>query len=646
MAAATAASEGFEAPVHRALTEPILLAGAPRSIAIVNGTLAAALGLGLQLWIAGLPLWAVGHSLAVLAAKRDPDFAPVARPPPSPEGASSHAEPCRISPPRRPARRPSALGGAGRAGRRPQQGRQLPAHLALPRTRSRKRDRGRAGRRLRARVNNVLKRFGSGWALFFEAERREAPGYPDSQLSRPGLVAGRRGAAGELRGRARPFREPLPSDPGLAAAGRRRGARRAGAGRAAPTPRSGATGARRSAAFVADTDRALDLLSGFMPEVRALDDGETLTFLHDAISAARHRGRGPGDARSISTHCWPTRRSPAGSSRCSATCICGRLRSSAFPALSRPGILDALNHQDFGYRWVTRFIALDKADATSALTRLRRQWFNKRKSVTALLREVMYNQPVQLLDSDADNKVVDADLALQALGGDHVAFGYLTATVTVADADPRGRRREGPRGGAGRQRARLHRACASGINAVEAWLSSLPGPGLRQCPPAARPHAQPRASDALVVGLGGAGAQRASRRAAVAVRRDRRLDPVSPVDPCRRRRPHAGRRPDRRRQIGAARAACAAVPPLSGRAQSSSSTRAGRRAPRCLRWAARIMSSAPAGKAPSRRLPSSRCAGSTRRRRAAGRPNGSPACSRMRRSRSRPRSRRRSGRRF
>ena len=69
--------EGFEIPLHRSLTEPILLAGAPRTIAIVNGTIAAALGLGLQLWIAGLLLWVVGHSLAVFAAKRDPDFTAV-----------------------------------------------------------------------------------------------------------------------------------------------------------------------------------------------------------------------------------------------------------------------------------------------------------------------------------------------------------------------------------------------------------------------------------------------------------------------------------------------------------------------------------------------------------------------------------------
>ena len=69
--------EGFDAPVYRSLTEPVLLGGAPRGLAIVNGTLAAALGLGLQMWIAGLVLWLAGHSLCVLAAKRDPDFAAV-----------------------------------------------------------------------------------------------------------------------------------------------------------------------------------------------------------------------------------------------------------------------------------------------------------------------------------------------------------------------------------------------------------------------------------------------------------------------------------------------------------------------------------------------------------------------------------------
>ena len=68
---------GFVTPVHRALTEPILMGGAPRSIAILNGTLAAALGIGLRLWIAGLLLWFVGHMAAVWAAKRDTSISAV-----------------------------------------------------------------------------------------------------------------------------------------------------------------------------------------------------------------------------------------------------------------------------------------------------------------------------------------------------------------------------------------------------------------------------------------------------------------------------------------------------------------------------------------------------------------------------------------
>jgi type IV secretion system protein TrbD len=70
---------GFSVPVHRALTEQILLGGAPRSIAILNGTLAGAIGLGLRLWLVGILIWAVGHLVAVWAAKRDPLFVEVGR---------------------------------------------------------------------------------------------------------------------------------------------------------------------------------------------------------------------------------------------------------------------------------------------------------------------------------------------------------------------------------------------------------------------------------------------------------------------------------------------------------------------------------------------------------------------------------------
>ncbi|WP_448662497.1 VirB3 family type IV secretion system protein [Sphingomonas sp. CJ20] len=74
-----AALPGYFAPVHRALVEPILLGGAPRSVAIVNATLAGAVGLGLRLWVAGLVLGALGHLAALWAARRDPQFLEVGR---------------------------------------------------------------------------------------------------------------------------------------------------------------------------------------------------------------------------------------------------------------------------------------------------------------------------------------------------------------------------------------------------------------------------------------------------------------------------------------------------------------------------------------------------------------------------------------
>lgn len=323
-----------------------------------------------------------------------------------------------------------------------------------------------------ARANNVLKRFGSGWALHFEAERFEALGYPDSSFpdAASWLVEEERRAAFETAGRHFESRYYLTLT-FLPPADQADSASRALVERSDDV--AGRDWRQALAGFVAETDRALDLLAGFMPEVRALDDTETVTFLHGAISTRRHPVAMPEtpmylDGLLADMPLTGGLEPMLGGEHLRTLTILG------FPNLSRPGILDALNHEDFAYRWVTRFIALDKTDATRALTRLRRQWFNKRKSVTALLREVIYNQPVQLLDSDADNKVADADLALQALGQDHVAFGYLTTTITVADAD-RGRVEEKVRAVERIVNGLGFTCIRETVNAVEAWLSSLPG---------------------------------------------------------------------------------------------------------------------------------------------------------------------------
>jgi type IV secretion system protein VirB4 len=323
-----------------------------------------------------------------------------------------------------------------------------------------------------ARANNVLRRFGTGWALFFEAERREAAAYPDSAFpdAASWLVDCERRAAFMAAGEHFESRYHLtlvwlPPADSTELAGRKLVER--------PEGEKGRDWRGALARFIAETDRALDLLAGFMPEVRALDDGETLTYLHGTISGRRYPVEPPEtpiylDALLPDTPLIGGLEPKLGDHHLRTLTVLG------FPSLSRPGILDALNHQGFAYRWTTRFIPLDKADATKVLTRLRRQWFNKRKSITALLREVLYNQPAQLLDSDADNKVIDADLALQTLGRDDVAFGYLTTTITVTDAD-RAKVEDKVRAVERIVNGLGFTTIREGVNAVEAWLSSLPG---------------------------------------------------------------------------------------------------------------------------------------------------------------------------
>lgn len=323
-----------------------------------------------------------------------------------------------------------------------------------------------------ARANNVLKRFGSGWALFIEAERREALGYPTSDFpdAASWLVDEERRADFESAGAHFESRYYLTLVY-MPAADQADRAGRALVERSDDT--KGRDWRQALAGFEAETTRAFDLFAGFMPELVSLDDEAVLTYLHGCISTQRHRIALPDNpmyldgllADTVLTGGLEPR---LGEQHLRTLTILG------FPNVSRPAILDALNAQGFAYRWMTRFIALDRADANRALTKLRRQWFNKRKSVTALLREVVTNQPVVLHDSDADNKTEDADLALQELGADMVGFGYLTTTITVADSD-RARVEEKLRAVERIVNGLGFTTMREGVNAVEAWLSSLPG---------------------------------------------------------------------------------------------------------------------------------------------------------------------------
>lgn len=335
-----------------------------------------------------------------------------------------------------------------------------------------------------ARVNNVLRRLGSGWALFFEAERYSAPGYPQSEFPdfaswlvdeerRAQFEDGTQPRADGMRTASREHYENAYTLTLIYMAPADQVARAERALIESDGDGAGRDWRYELAGFVAETNRTLDLLGQIMPEIAPLDDSETLTYLHRTVSTKRHAVHAPDhpiylDAILADQPLGGGLEPKLGTQHLRTLTILG------FPNATRPGLLDALNHLDFPYRWMTRFIALDKTEATKTLTKLRRQWFNKRKSITQLVREVMYSEPVQLLDSDADNKVVDSDAALQALGGDHVAFGYLTTTVTVFDED-RMRVEEKVRAVERAVNGLGFTTIRESLNAVEAWLGSLPG---------------------------------------------------------------------------------------------------------------------------------------------------------------------------
>jgi type IV secretion system protein VirB4 len=322
-----------------------------------------------------------------------------------------------------------------------------------------------------ARLNNALRRLGVGWALFVEAERRPAADYPHSDFPEPlsWLVDEERRATFEESGNH--FEsgyhltlQYLPPEESRA---------RAAKLLYENTPSAGVDWRERLTAFVAETGRIFDLLDGVMPEIDWLDDAETLTYLHATVSTRRYRIGVPDvpfhlDALLADAPLIGGLAPMLGDAHLRVVTVRG------FPTSTWPGILDDLNRLGFAYRWSTRFLCMDKAEAEKELVRLRRQWFAKRKNVLALLRETIFQQESPLVDTDASNKAADADAALQELGSDQVAFGYVTATVTVLDADA----------DTADEKLRMVERVIQGrgfvtipetLNSVEAWLSSVPG---------------------------------------------------------------------------------------------------------------------------------------------------------------------------
>jgi type IV secretion/conjugal transfer VirB4 family ATPase len=326
----------------------------------------------------------------------------------------------------------------------------------------------------RAQLNNALRRLGSRWCLHIEALRAGSQDYPTSAFPDPisALVDDERRAAFEAEEshfESRYFLTftYLPPEEAIATA-------ESLLLENAPSGR-GAEGMYRAAlgGFLATTRQIADILAAIMPEVRELDDDETLTYLHGCISTKRHYVKTPDTPAYLDAFLCDDDFQGGLFPRLGGQYV-RTISVRAYPTSSSPGLLDRLNELGVAYRWTCRFMPLDKEDARKAVTLVRKRWFAKRKGVMALIKEAVTREPSVLEDPDAAAKASDADAALAILGGDYASIGYYTPTITLMGSDPdrlADRVRE--------VESAINRAgfvCkVEDVNAVEAWLGSIPG---------------------------------------------------------------------------------------------------------------------------------------------------------------------------
>lgn len=324
-----------------------------------------------------------------------------------------------------------------------------------------------------SRINNVLKRLGGNWGIYVEAQRVKSAAYPDSQF--PDAVSRlideerrRFFSAGNHYESA--YYLTLVYLPPAENQGK---VEEKFISRAEKQPPR--TFQAYLKFYVVEVNRIINLFKELFPEAAALDDAETLTYLHSTISTKRHDIVVPPhetmmylDALLPDMPLLPGLEPKLGNSHLRVISVLG------YPTLTSPGLLDKLNHLDFEYRWVSRFLPLDKIDAEKEIANEQRRWWSKRKSVFQLVQETITGNETALVDNDAHNKAADADLARQCIAADMVSFGYFTPCIVVWDRDLTRLERkirdvEAIINGLG------YATIEESLNAVDAWFGSIPG---------------------------------------------------------------------------------------------------------------------------------------------------------------------------
>jgi type IV secretion/conjugal transfer VirB4 family ATPase len=282
-----------------------------------------------------------------------------------------------------------------------------------------------------AQINNTLKRLTGGWAIYADSHRRREASYPD--VSWPDALTHLLDEERRLRFQGDRYFDStryltliyLPP--------------RDVSSQVAKWFYEGGEETSTSysdelALFTKQRNDIVHLLSGVLKEIRILSDEETCTYLHACISTKVHGVNAPAVPVYLDSLLADAPLTGGFAPKLGEYHI-QVLSVGGFPNTSTPGILDVLNRLDFQYRWVTRFIFLDKTDAEKQLRGYWQRWLSARQSFVALMREAITGAGSAIQNTDALNRAADADAALQELSGDLVAYGYFTQSIVLLDTD-------------------------------------------------------------------------------------------------------------------------------------------------------------------------------------------------------------------
>jgi type IV secretion system protein VirB4 len=284
---------------------------------------------------------------------------------------------------------------------------------------------------LSVRVNDFAKRLGSGWAFHLEARRFQTQDYPAGSFDAlaPYLIDRERESFFRAEGLhfdscyylTFTWKPPSESVKKLTSLFVQ-----------SPNQDGGGMSIKQNAEFfVNESDAVASLLANDMI-LAPLDNEETVRYLHSAVSFSACPLRFPH------TQIFLDRVLPDSELDTGLTMKLGEyyipiIGVNDFPDESYPAILDSLNRARLEYRWVTRYICLDKEEGIKEARKKEKAHRGSRKTFFQTFDESTSGEAAKAVNHGAGVKEEDSISAGIEIETDDAALGYLTTTVTVWD---------------------------------------------------------------------------------------------------------------------------------------------------------------------------------------------------------------------